>query len=230
VTVHRLRQTVRAGLAALLATAIISPVAAQPAQGADGQPSGNPPSPSYAQPDNTAAPAPPEGQYAPPPPGSENGNAAYDSQAQQADRAYADAYSRWAAQYCVDQHNNNTAAGAVIGGVLGAAIGAAVTHNPATGAAIGGAIGLGTGAVAGASQPTYGCPPGYVVAPGAPAFVYAGPYWGPAVTWAPAWYRPWVWYGGHWVYYPYRYWYWWHRGYWHPGWHARAWHYGFRRW
>ncbi len=173
---------------------------------------------------------PPPGQFAPPPPGIQSGNATYDYQAQQADRAYADAYSRWAAQYCIDQHNNNTAAGALIGGVLGAAIGAGVAHSPATGAVIGGAIGAGTGAAAGASIPTYGCPPGYVVAPGAPAFVYYGPYWNADLVWAPAWYHPWVWVNGHWVFYPYRYWYWWHHAYWRPGWHAHPWRYRYVRW
>ena len=93
----------------------------------------------------------------------------------------------WAQRYCVNQQATNTAAGAIVGGVLGAGIGAAVTHNPATGAAIGGAIGAGTSAVAGASQPNYGCPPGYIAAAGAPAFAYYGPYWGSAV-----WYHPWV--------------------------------------
>lgn len=179
---------------------------------------------------SSSATTPPAGQYAPPPPGYQSGSAAYDDQAQQADRAYADAYSRWAAQYCVDQHNNNTAAGAIIGGVLGAAIGAGVAHHAGTGALIGGAVGAGAGAAVGASTPAYGCPPGYVVAAGAPPFVYSGPYWGPAVTWAPAWYQPWVWVNGHWVYYPYRYWYWWHRAYWRPGWYARPWHYHYYRW
>jgi hypothetical protein len=187
--------------------------------------------PAAAQPDSSYGPppggasdyAPPAGQYAEPPPGTEEGSA-YDDQAQQQDEAYADEYSRWAAQYCVSQANN-TAAGAVIGGILGAGIGAAVSHNAGRGALVGGAIGAGTGAVAGAASTPGGCPPGYVIAAGAPAFAYGGP----SVAWAPTWYRPWVWAGGRWVYHPYRHWYWAHRAYWRPGWHARPWRWH-RRW
>jgi hypothetical protein len=173
--------------------------------------------------------APPQGQYAPPPPGYEQGGAAYDDQSQQADREYAAQYSQWAARYCVDQHNNNTAAGAIIGGVLGAALGAAAGgRNAGAGALVGGALGAGTGAAIGASSSGGpGCPPGYVVVAGAPAFYWGGP---PVATWGPAWYHPWVWAGGRWVYHPYRYWYWQHRAYWGPGWHARPWHYRYERW
>jgi hypothetical protein len=167
----------------------------------------------------------------PPPSGGGDAQSSYDDRAQQADRDYADRYSRWAAKYCVDRHDNNTAAGAIIGGVFGAALGAGVAgRNPAAGALVGGALGAGTGAAIGAASSSNGCPPGYVVRAGAPAFVYAGPYHAPAIVYAPAWYRPWVWSGGHWVYYPYRYWYWFHRGYWRPGWVAHPWHYGYRRW
>ncbi len=216
-SISHMKRTVSALLATLMASAAIgtSPLAAQPAQGSGPQ---------------SRESVPPSGQYAPPPPGYENGNATYDEQSQQADRAYAQQYSEWAARYCVDQHNNNTVAGALIGGVLGAGLGAAIAHNPATGAAIGGALGVGVGAAAGASQPAYGCPPGYVVAAGAPAFAYVGPYWGPSVYWAPAWYHPWVWVDGRWVFHPYRYWYWWHRAYWHPGWRSHPWHYRYYRW
>ncbi len=184
--------------------------------------------PASAQPEpNSDEAGPPPGQYAEPPPGYENGNAAYADQEQEADQTYAQQYSDWAARNCVNQANN-TAAGAVIGGILGAGIGAAVSHNAGRGALVGGAIGLGAGAAAGASAPGGACPPGYVVAPGAPAFGYA--YYGPTVTWAPAWYHPWVWAGGRWVYHPYRYWYWNHRAYWHPGWRARPWRYRYRPW
>jgi hypothetical protein len=170
--------------------------------------------------------APPQGQYAPPPPGYEQGGA-YDDQSQQADQRYAAQYSQWAAQYCVDRHNNNVAAGAVIGGVLGAALGAAAGgRNPGAGAALGGLFGAGTGAAIGStSSPGGGCPPGYVIRAGAPAFYWGGPG---VVAWAPAWYHPWVWAGGRWVYHPYRSWYWGHRGYWHPGWRGRP--YRERRW
>jgi hypothetical protein len=159
--------------------------------------------------------APPQGQYAEPPPGYDQGGD-YDDQAQQQDEAYAQAYSQWAARNCVSQANN-TAAGALIGGILGAGIGAAVSRNAGRGALVGGAIGAGTGAVAGAASQG-ACPQGYVVAAGAPAFVYAG---GPYVAYAPAWYNPWVFVGGRWVYHPYRHWYWAHRAYWRPGWRGR---------
>ncbi len=188
--------------------------------------------PARAQPSGSYAPppgsdvesAPPQGQYAEPPQGVEEGSV-YDDQAQQQDEAYATEYSRWAARYCVNQANN-TAAGALIGGILGAGIGAATSRNAGKGALVGGAIGAGAGAVAGAASSQGGCPPGYVIAGGAPAFVYAG---GPYVTWAPAWYRPWVWVGGRWVYHPYRHWYWAHRAHWRPGWHRKHWRWH-RRW
>jgi hypothetical protein len=223
---NRVSKLTAVGIAALLATtAISSSLALAQTQGP----------PAQSQNYNTGSASdsgsvPPQGQYAPPPAGYGGSSATYADQEQQADQTYAQQYSQWAARYCVDQQSHNTAAGAVIGGILGAGIGAAVAHNPAAGAAIGGAIGVGTGAVAGASTPNYGCPPGYVVAPGAPAFAYAGPYWGPGVWWAPAWYHPWFWVGGHWVYYPYRYWYWGHRGYWRPGWRWHPWHYHYHRW
>ncbi len=97
--------------------------------------------------------APPQGQYAPPPPGYENGGQ-YDAQSQQYDSDYGQRYSAWAAQYCVDQHNNNVAAGAVIGGVFGALLGAGAAgpHNAGAGALVGGALGAGTGAAIGASS------------------------------------------------------------------------------
>jgi hypothetical protein len=201
---HYPKLALAVGTAALLASAAldIGPATAQ--SGSYGPPPGGP-----------SDVAPPSGQYAEPPPGTQEG-ADYDDQSQQQDEAYAEAYSRWSAQYCVNQANN-TAAGALIGGILGAGIGAAVSHNAGRGALVGGAIGAGTGAVAGAASSPGGCPPGYVVAAGAPAFAYGGPY----VAWAPAWYNPWVWVGGRWVYHPYRHWYWAHRAYWRPGWHAR---------
>ena len=204
-------------LAALSAAAMIVDPSFAGAQGVQGS--------------EDASQAPPTGQYAPPPAGAQSGQSNYDDRAQQADRDYAERYSRWAAQYCVDQHNNNTAAGAIIGGVFGAVLGAGVGgHNPAAGALVGGALGAGTGAAIGATASSNSCPPGYVVRVGAPAFVYAGPYYAPAFAYGPAWYRPWVWSGGHWVYYPYRYWYWFHRGYWRPGWVGHPWRYRYRRW
>ncbi|MGH7022853.1 MAG: hypothetical protein ACREEB_04580 [Caulobacteraceae bacterium] len=150
---------------------------------------------------------PPPGQYAPPP-----GQGAYDAQQEQSDQAYAARYQAWAAQYCVDRRNNNAAAGAIIGGVLGSIIGSGVAGRGAHfgGAVVGGAVGATAGAAIGASSTdTRGCPPGYVIASGAPAFVYGGP-----VVYGPAWYNPWVWYGGRWSYRPYRSWYYRHGGHW----------------
>lgn len=197
------RKAVATCIAALMATTFETMPAA--AQGSYAPPPGS---------DQEAAP--PQGSYAEPPPSDEQGGD-YDDQEQQQDEQYAQSYSEWAARNCVNQANN-TAAGALIGGILGAGIGAAVSRNAGRGALVGGAIGAGTGAVAGASSGG-GCPPGYVVAAGAPAFAYGG---GPYVAYAPAWYHPWVWVGGRWVYHPYRHWYWKHRAYWRPGWRGRA--------
>jgi hypothetical protein len=175
--------------------------------------------------------APPAGQYAPPPAGAETSGSTYDDHAQRYDRNYADQYSRWAAQNCVDKRDNNTAAGAIIGGVLGAALGASATGHGAhaAGAIAGGAIGAAAGAAIGNADTA--CPPGYVVRTGAPAFYYDGPiYYGPDVIYGPPWYEPWVWVGGHWVYRPYRYWYWYHPVYWRPGWRPGHWHYRYHRW
>jgi len=164
--------------------------------------------------------APPQGQYAPPPPGVNGG--AYDPRVQQYDQDYASRYSAWAAQYCVDRRNNNTAAGAVIGGVVGSILGSGIAGRGSRfgGAVVGGAVGATAGAAIGSSSTdTAGCPPGYAIASGAPAFAYAGPYVGPGF-YAPAWYNPWVWGGGRWTYRPYRSWYVGHPGYWR----------GHRRW
>lgn len=151
--------------------------------------------------------------------------AGYSVQAQQADRDYAARYSAWAAQYCVSQRNNNTAAGALIGGILGAVVGAGIggaSGSAGTGAAIGGGLGVVTGAAVGSSSTPGGCPPGYVVHAGAPAFAYQGAYYGPPAGYPGAIpYQPWVWTGGRWVYYPYRSWYYAHPAYWRPAWQPR---------
>ncbi len=177
-------------------------------------------------------PAPPPGQYAPPPTGYERPGAAYDGRAQQYDREYADRYSRWAAQYCIDRRNDNTAAGAVIGGVLGAIIGSSVAGrgDRGAGAFVGGALGVGTGAIIGSqSSGPGGCPPGYYARSGAPTFVYGGPAYG--VVTGPSWYNPWVWSGGAWVYRPYRYWYFTNASpYWQPGWRPGYYRYHYRHW
>jgi hypothetical protein len=152
--------------------------------------------------------APPPGEYAPPP-----GSDSYDYRYQQYDRDYAGRYSAWAAENCIDRRNNNTAAGAIIGGVLGAVIGSGVAghHERGEGAVVGGVLGAGAGAAIGSSSSdSRGCPPGYYVRAGAPAFYYGGP----AVVVAPSWYNPWAWSGGHWIYHPYREWYYNHPAYW----------------
>jgi len=185
-----------------------------------------------AQSTSAAPTAPPSGQYAPPPAGSEQAGAVYDRRSQDADRAYADQYSRWAAQYCVDKRNNE-AAGAVIGRVLGALAGSGIAGHGVHvgGAVLGGALGATAGAAIGAdAQPGPACPPGYVVAAGAPAFAYAGPPVPPAVVTGPEWYQPWVWIDGRWIYRPYRYWYWDHGAYWRSDWRPGPWHYYGHRW
>lgn len=136
----------------------------------------------------------------------------YDSApyARQEDQRYAESAQRWAAENCVDQRRNE-AAGAVIGGVLGALIGSSVAgrHDRGAGAVVGGTMGAMAGAAIGASSTSPGCPPGYMVRPGAPPFaapVFTGGYYYAA----PPGYRPWIWTGGRWAYRPYpyhRYWY-----------------------
>jgi hypothetical protein len=149
-------------------------------------------------------------QPPPPPPGYQGAPMSEDQQAE--DARYATAAQQWAAQNCV-RSGGNVAAGAVIGGIFGALIGAGVSGR-GSGAAIGAAIGGTTGAAAAASQQgatSPGCPPGYVLRGGAPAFYYGGPY----LYAAPAWYNPWIWYGGAWLYRPYPYHVWYAR---HWGW------------
>jgi hypothetical protein len=180
---------------------------------------------------NAANVAPPAGQYAPPPAGAEAAGSTYDDRAQRDDRDYADRYGQWAARYCVDRRNN-TAAGALIGGVLGAVAGSGLAGRGehAVGALAGGAVGATAGAAIGASaNPDTACPPGYAVAAGAPAFYYDAAY-PPTVVYGPAWYQPWVWVDGRWVYRPYRYWYWTHGTYWRPDWRPRPWAYHYHRW
>lgn len=173
-------------------------------------------------------PAPPQGSYAEPPPGYEQNGSSYDDRAQDYDRDYADRYSSWAAQNCVNERNNGAAAGAIIGGVLGAVVGsnAAGRHDRTGGAIVGGALGATAGASIGASSGSGSCPPGYNIRHGAPAFYYGGgTYYA-----GPSWYNPWVFAGGRYVYHPYRYWYWNHKNYWKPGYRAKPWKNRHRRW
>ena len=137
----------------------------------------------------------------PPPPQGYNG-ADQSAQARAQDQAYAANAQQWMAANCI-QKQNNSAAGAVVGGVLGAVLGSAIggRGNHFAGAVVGGTVGAVAGGAIGSSSSGPGCPSGYVVREGAPAF-YA-----PAgvVYAAPGWYNPWVWAGGAWVYRPYPY-------------------------
>jgi hypothetical protein len=161
-------------------------------------------------------PPPPPGYQDPalvPPPGYSSQDAQQDAadQAREQDRAYAASAEQWAQANCVRQEEGRSTAGAIIGGILGAVIGsnAASGGGRTGGAIIGGALGAAAGsAIARDSGPL--CPQGFVVRSGAPPF--APP---PVVVYAaPAWYNPWIWYDGRWLYRPYPY----HR-YWrdHPG-------------
>jgi hypothetical protein len=195
-------KTVGASLAALAAAAAVVQTPAAFAQTADSAAAAPPAQPPAAAP--TAAPNP---GWSPNP---------------TAAQSYADQYARWAQQNCVDQRSGNTAAGAIVGGALGAVAGAALTDGRASGALAGGALGAVTGAAVGATTPT-SCPPGYVVRAGAPAFVYAGPYYDPALAYIPAWYQPWVWVDGRWIYEPYSFTYWVAPAYWRSHWVGRPW-------
>lgn len=170
--------------------------------------------------------APPPGDYDAPPPGYDGSrppppppgyqpDPAYDGDRTQ-DQRY-EAYAEdWAQRYCVKSHGNTTA-GAVIGGLFGALLGSSIAgrHDRGAGAVIGGVAGAAGGAAianADGNATSPGCPPGYVVERGAPAFYYgadAGPYYYAA----PGWYRPWVFYEGRWTYRPYPYHAWYYRHY-----------------
>jgi hypothetical protein len=179
---------------------------------------------------NTSPPPPPPPGYndpgqpppgydpnnaAPPPPKGYNG-ADQTPQAREQDQRYEYAAEQWSARYCVDERSHNTAAGAVIGGLFGAVLGSAIGGRGShfAGAVVGGTAGaVAGGAIASSSSATSpGCPPGYVVRTGAPAF-YAGPE---IVYAAPVWYHPWIWYGGRWVYRPYPYHRYYYRHYYRP--------------
>jgi hypothetical protein len=123
------------------------------------------------------------------------------------DRRYAAAAEAWSQANCVRQEENRTAAGAIIGGVLGAVIGSNIAggRDRGAGAIVGGALGaVAGGAIANSSGP--GCPPGFALRGGAPAFYYGPPPGGAVVVYdAPTWYNPWIWYDGAWIYRPYPY-------------------------
>lgn len=143
----------------------------------------------------------------------------------------------WSQRYCV-KARSNAAAGAVIGGLFGALLGSSVAgrHDRGAGAFIGGVAGAAGGAAIGDSsrnETSPGCPPGFVVRNGAPAFYYDG-YGSSYYYAAPVWYRPWVFYGGRWTYrpYPYHAWYYRHYGYGRPygGYRGYGGGYRHRRW
>jgi hypothetical protein len=91
--------------------------------------------------------------------------------------------------------------------VLGAVIGSSLAgrYDRGAGAIVGGGLGaIAGGAIANSSGP--GCPPGFVLRTGAPAFAYGPPPGAAVVVYdAPTWYNPWIWYNGAWIYRPYPY-------------------------
>ena len=184
-----------------------SPDGSQSPQGYAGYPSPPPPPPQGY--DGSQPPSPP--------PGYQPGPDAVRQQAQ--DQQYAAYAQQWAQAYCVKAHGD-AGAGAVIGGIAGALLGSGVAGrgNRGAGAIIGGGVGAVGGAAiadsAGSSATSPGCPPGFVTRAGAPAFSYGGYGGEPYAYAAPGWYRPWVYYGGAWVYrpYPYHVWYYGHYG------------------
>ena len=152
--------------------------------------------------------APPQGydpSRPPPPPPGYQGDAGGSVQQDQRYEAYAE---DWSQRYCT-RARNNTGAGAVIGGLFGALLGSSVAgrHDRGDGALVGGLAGAAGGAVVGSASSNAtspGCPPGYVVRGGAPAFAYEG-YGDPYLYAAPGWYQPWFFIGGRWNYRPYPY-------------------------
>lgn len=232
--------TLAAAMLPMLGTVIASPAAAQSGPPVYTGPANDAPGGDYRNPNpppEPGAPAGYDGSHLPPPP------PGYDAPQDQgamreADESYGREAALWARDNCVKAHGDATA-GAVIGGIFGAILGSGLSgrHDHGAGMVVGGALGAGTGAIiansAGSNETSPGCPPGFVVRQGAPAYAYApsGYYYA-----APAWYRPWVFYDGYWVYrpYPYHDWYWrtyrggrgWRggpRGDWHGGrdWHHR---------
>jgi len=215
---HSLRTKVLTLGAAAMALCVAQSAAAQPPANPDA-----PPPPAYPDgngpPPPDQGPPPAQGQYnVPPPPGYQPGDdqAETSDQARQQDEQYSYAAEQWAAQNCVQQHANNTAAGVVIGGILGAVVGAGLggRYDRGGGALAGGALGAVAGGAIGNSSANNNpnCPPGYGLRSGAVAF-YPGPVYGPMVYAAPGWYDPWIFYGDRWIYRPYPYHRYWYRHY-----------------
>ena len=157
---------------------------------------------------SAAAAQPPARYNVPPPPGYGRAEMGEDSTeaARAADARYAYEAERWAAENCIEQRANNAAAGTVIGGLLGALAGSGLAGHGehAAGAVVGGVAGALAGGAIGGSATNPNCPPGYVLRPAAPPFD-PGPIYRDVVYVQPAWYDPWIWYGGHWIYRPYPY-------------------------
>jgi hypothetical protein len=206
-----IRIAIRSTTLALAAATALTGVAPAWAQDGYGPPPPPPP------PDQGYQGGPPSdqsdqgGPYSVPPPPGYNENDAQAEQSPQAlqqDEQYSYAAEQWAAANCVQQQQNSTAAGAVIGGILGAILGGAAAGRYDRGAGIvaGGALGAVAGGAIGSSSAAQNpnCPPGYALRGGADPF-YPGPVYGPIVYAAPGWYDPWLWYGGHWIYRPYPY-------------------------
>ncbi len=180
---------------------------------------GNAPQGAYDQGAYNDAPPPPPPGYdgtrpPPPPPGYQPGQ--NDPRQQAADQQYAAYAQQWAQAYCVKAHGD-AGAGAVIGGIAGALIGSTFGGHGAGafgGAIVGAAGGAAIASNSGSNVTSPGCPPGYVVRGGAPAFAYSGYGGDPYYYDAPGWYRPWVFVGGLWTYrpYPYHVWYYGHYG------------------
>ena len=181
--------------------------------------------------DATPQPPPPpgyQGDETPPPQGYQGG--APDARQQAQDEHYAEYAERWAQENCVKSHGN-VMAGAAIGGIFGAIIGSGLAGGDDRGA--GALVGAGAGALAGGAiasnagnETSPGCPPGYVVRSGAPAFYYGG---GPIYYAAPGWYHPWSWYGDRWVFRPYPYHVWYYQHYDRDDWRGERWRDGDHR-
>jgi hypothetical protein len=191
-----------ASMAAILAMTLATTAAPAVAQPADNDNYGPPPG---APPDEVQ-----REQGPPRPPSGYSDRYDQTDQARREDEEYSRRAQDWAARYCY-RRSDNAAGGAIIGGVLGALLGGGIAGrgNHTSGALIGGAVGAVAGASVGASSTSPGCPPGMVVREDAPPF-YGPTFVGGYVYDAPPDYRPWIWYGGRWVYRPYpyhRYWY-----------------------
>jgi len=224
------------GTAMAVALLAVTPVFAQ--YGGQSQPPAQYPSSQYPNQQSQPGPytppndgydrAPPRydnSQPPPPPPGYQPGP--NDQRLAEQDRYYADQAQRWAAENCV-KSRGDAGGGALLGGLLGAIIGHSVGSrgdrgtSTVAGAVIGGVGGAAIGSSSG-EQTSPGCPPGYVVRRGVQPY-----YFGPEYIYAaPAWYHPWFYYGGRWVYRPYPYHEYYARryyGYGHPEWHKHEWH------